>query len=100
MKRDLKSMNHSASFTPEEMRTLAGQADPAMINSVQKTIDAYSGKSESELMNELKRITGAQMNAGQLTPEGMDAVAQKLSPMLTPQQRARMQAVLRQLKGQ
>ena len=56
-------------------------------------------KSEAELMRELKRMTGEQMHKGQLTHEGMDAMAAKIAPMLTEQQRRRMQEVLRQLKG-
>lgn len=100
MKRDLKSMRTSIPLSEEELKKLTSEADPRMITSVQHTVEAYSGKSEAELMSELKRMTGAEMSSGALTPEGMDAVADKLSPMLTPQQRKKMQEVLRQLKGQ
>ena len=99
LKRDLKSMKRGTSLDQREMQKLAAEADPHMVNGMQKTIDAYSGKSDAELMRELRRMTGEQMSRGQLTPEGMDAMAAKIAPMLTEQQRRRMQEVLRQLKG-
>ena len=100
MKRDLKSMRRDVPKNSDEMQKLISQADPRTVNNIQRTIDTYSGRSDAELMGELKRMTGAQMRDGSLTPDGMDAVAAKLAPMLTPEQQRRMQQVLRQLKGQ
>ena len=77
---------------------MAQEADPAAVHGVQEAVEHYSQKSESELYGDLKRMTSAQMQSGELTPEGMDAVAARLAPMLTPEQRQRMQALLSQLK--
>ena len=99
MKRDLKSMRRELPNNKDEAQKILSQADPRTVNSIQQTIDAYSGKSETELMGELRRMTDAQLHSGSLTPNGMDAMAAKLAPMLTPEQQQRMQQVLRQLKG-
>jgi len=99
LKRDLKSMRRDLPKSRDELQKTMAQADPHTVSNIQKTIDAYSGKSDAELMGELKRMTGAQLRDGSLTPEGMDTVAAKLAPMLTPEQQRRMQQVLRQLKG-
>ena len=99
MKRDLKSMRRELPNNKDEAQKILSQADPRTVNSIQQTIDAYAGKSETELMGELRRMTDAQLRSGSLTPNGMDAMAAKLAPMLTPEQQRRMQQVLRQLKG-
>lgn len=99
MKRDLKSMRRELPNNKDEAQKILSQADPRTVNSIQQTIDAYAGKSETELMGELRRMTDAQLRSGSLTPNGMDAMVAKLAPMLTPEQQRRMQQVLRQLKG-
>ena len=63
---------------------------PAAEPSVQELVDAYSGKSEQELLGALQGMS-AQERAD------MRAFASELAPMLTGAQREKLAAVLRQL---
>ena len=74
MKRSLRNMKKS----------------PAAEPSVQELVDAYSGKSEQELLRALQGMS-AQERAD------MRAFASELAPMLTGAQREKLAAVLRQL---
>lgn len=76
MKRDLKSMKRPA-------------ADP----SVQNLVDAYSGKSEQELLQALQGMSAEERAA-------MRSFARELAPMLNDAQKRKLDALLRQFGGQ
>lgn len=67
--------------------------NPDMMGNINEAVSRYGGKSETELMNEL---AGAKEH-GLLDAAQLSDVAAKLAPMLTPEQRERLSAVLRQL---
>ena len=106
MKRDLRSMKgsdmpqqHAGMPTQEELARMAQSIDSNTAGNIQNIVNQYSGKSDNELLSELKRVTGEQKEAGQLDDNTMENVANRLSPMLNAQQRQRLQDVIRQLKG-
>ena len=53
---------------------------------------------EDALMDELKRMTKEQEQAGQMSPTRMEEIYQTLSPFLTDRQREKMREVIRRLK--
>ncbi len=53
---------------------------------------------EEALMDELKRMTREQEQAGQMPPTRMEEIYQTLSPFLTERQREKMREVIRRLK--
>lgn len=78
----------------DEMKKAAEQADPNLISNVQNVVDKYSGKSETELIQELT----AAKQSGLIDPEALQSVAGRIAPMLTPDQQQRLQSVLKQLQ--
>ena len=53
---------------------------------------------EDALMDELKRMTKEQEQAGQMSPTRMEEIYQTLSPFLTEKQREKMREVIRRLR--
>ncbi len=53
---------------------------------------------EDALMDELKRMTKEQEQAGEMSPTRMEEIYQTLSPFLTDRQREKMREVIRRLK--
>ena len=53
---------------------------------------------EDALMEELKRMTREQEQAGEMSPTRMEEIYQTLSPFLTDRQREKMREVIRRLK--
>ena len=53
---------------------------------------------EEALMDELKRMTREQEQAGQMPPTRMEEIYQTLSPFLTERQREKVREVIRRLK--
>ena len=49
-------------------------------------------------MDELKRMTKEQEQAGEMSPTRMEEIYQTLSPFLTEKQREKMREVIRRLK--
>ena len=78
----------------ENMKGAAQNMDPAMMNNVQDAINKYGNKSEGELMGELMNAK----HSGLIDPGELAGVAQKIAPMLTPEQRQRLDSVLKQLQ--
>ena len=67
--------------------------NPAMLNDVQSVVDKYGGKSEQELIGEL----AAAKRSGIIDPNELASVAGKIAPMLTAEQKQRLESVLKQL---
>lgn len=66
---------------------------PAADPSVQNLVDAYSGKSEQELLQALQGMSAEERAA-------MRTFAAELAPMLNDAQKRRLDALLRQFGGQ
>jgi len=86
--------NKSGGEQPQQRDT-----NHALPPQMQDVAQAYEGKSQQELMGELMRITRQQKAAGELDDAGIDAMAGSILPMLTPEQREKMDAILHYLKG-
>ncbi len=77
-------------LTPEQRRQFE-----AMKNTAAK----YRGKSEDELMRELKQTVQKDKAAGTLTDKKMENFQKKISPMLNEQQRKKLDKIMKELKG-
>lgn len=65
---------------------------PAAEPSVQELVDAYSGKSEQELLSALQGMNAQERAA-------MRGFAEELAPMLNDAQKRKLSALLRQFAG-
>ena len=66
---------------------------------VAEFIQANSGKSEAELMDQLKSITDAEREAGTMNDTKLEEIYGKLYPYLTQAQRQKMEQVIARLKS-
>lgn len=78
----------------KEAKKAAEQMDPNMLGNVQNAVNKYARKSEAELMQEL----AAAKQSGLIDPAALASVAERIGPMLTPEQQQRLEAVLKQLQ--
>ena len=92
MKRDIRSVIGQEHNYKEP----AQDANPELMNNVQDAMNHYSGKSSDELMRELKGFR----EAGVIDDASLENVAEKIAPMLTPEQQQRMEHIMRQLRGE
>ena len=65
---------------------------------VERFLTARKGSSEDALMEELKRMTREQEQAGEMSSTRMEEIYATLSPFLTEKQREKMREVIRRLK--
>ena len=79
MKRSLRGSRQQPLPDMNNLNQTAQNIDPAMLNDVQSVVDKYGGKSEQELIGELAAVAG------------------KIAPMLTAEQKQRLESVLKQL---
>lgn len=77
-------------LTPEQRRQFE-----AMKNTAAK----YRGRSEDELMRELKQTVQKDKAAGTLTDKKMENFQKKISPILNEQQRKKLDKIMKELKG-
>ena len=77
-------------LTPEQKRQFE-----AMKNTAAK----YRGKSEEELMRELKQTVQKDKASGTLNDKKMENFQKKISPMLNEQQRKKLEKIMKELKG-
>lgn len=77
-------------LTPEQRRQFE-----AMKNTAAK----YRGRSEDELMRELKQTVQKDKAVGTLTDKKMENFQKKISPMLNEQQRKKLDKIMKELKG-
>ncbi len=96
MAKSLKSISDKkkGTNTPVQEQIPDNVEIPDEINSV---IDRYSGKSEAELMQELKKVTAQQKSSGTFDRSSMLETMQKLSPMLNDEQRRKLKQITDQL---
>ena len=65
---------------------------------IQEAMEKLNGKSKSELFDALAQATREEREAGTMDNTRMDEIYEKLSPMLSESQRARMREILARLK--
>ena len=65
---------------------------------MERFLQQRQSSGEDALMDELKRMTKEQEQAGQMSPTRMEEIYQTLSPFLTDRQREKMREVIRRLK--
>ena len=99
MKRDLRgSKKQNASQPPPQQYAEIAQnvmnSNPEAFGNVQNIVNHYGGKSEAELLGELKGFR----ESGIMDPAALQSVAQKIAPMLTPEQQQRLFGVMQQLQ--
>ncbi len=96
MKRTLQGSKSTKTPLPntDTMNQPVQNADPNQINEIQNIMNHYGGKSETELMDELRQAR----QAGAIDPNELANVAQRLAPMLTPEQQQRLLYVMQQLQ--
>lgn len=70
-------------MTPEEM---------------EKFVNDRQNSGEDALLDELKRMTREQEQAGEMSPTRMEEIYRSLSPFLSEAQREKMREVIRRLK--
>lgn len=85
MKPDMNPKN----LTPEQKKQM---------EELKKTASKYKGKSEKELMNELRHIQNKD-GGSSMSPEKMRKFKQKVSPMLNNQQKSKLDQLLRELEN-
>ena len=93
MKRSLRGSRQQPLPDMNNLNQTAQNIDPAMLNDVQSVVDKYGGKSEQELIGEL----AADKRSGIIDPNELASVAGKIAPMLTAEQKQRLESVLKQL---
>lgn len=77
------------SMTPEQR---------AQMEKLKKTAQRYQNKSEGELMRELKSAMDKGKADGSLNDKQIEAFRTKVSPLLTPAQRTRLNSILKNMK--
>lgn len=77
-------------LTPEQRR---------QFETMKNTAAKYRGRSEDELMRELKQTVQKDKAAGTLTDKKMENFQKKISPMLNEQQRKKLDKIMKELKG-
>ena len=65
---------------------------------MERFLTVRKGSSEDALMEELKRMTREQEQAGEMSPTRMEEIYSTLSPFLSESQREKMREVIRRLK--
>ncbi len=101
MKRSIRNYNNAqkkqaAQQMPPEAagyEEMLGQMDPDAVGSMQNAVEHYSGKNDTELMEELRQYRAA----GAFDDRALQDVAARLAPMLTPEQQQRLFSVIQQL---
>lgn len=94
MKRTLRGCKSSGRPDLDELARQAQNLDPSQLQDVQHVVEQYKGKSEQELFAELR----AARENGVIDPAELNGVAQKLAPMLTPDQKQRLFQVMQRLQ--
>lgn len=93
MKRNLRGMK----MDPEIMARMAGPEGQKAMADMESVMARYQGKSQNELMEELKRMIAAERAAGRLSDARIREVTNMMGAMLSPAERERMEQVLSQL---
>lgn len=68
-------------------------------NDASRVYEQYSGRSEDELFSELIRATNEQKQAGTFDMDGLSELESALSPMLSDEQKKKLDRLLSVLRG-
>lgn len=90
--RDTKNKKGAVPFTDP------GTLDKERQAFFRKTVEQNRGKSADELKRELFETARAQKQAGQFDPAGLENFMRSVGPMLSPEQYAQMETLVRSLK--
>ncbi len=95
MKRDLRGSKGTVQPTGPQVHPQVFQGvDAQKLQDAQSAVEHYGGMNEAQLMQELKGFR----EAGVMDDEALTNMARQVSPMLTPEQQARLGALLTQLR--
>ncbi|MEG1810436.1 MAG: hypothetical protein RR232_02460 [Clostridia bacterium] len=87
-------MKRSTPISQHDLDEAAKQINPDTMKNVQDIVNHYSGKSDHELINELKGFK----KTGVMGDAELANVANKIFPMLSREQQLRLSSILDQLK--
>ncbi len=79
-------------------RLIAKEVIPTTPEEMERFLQQRQNSGEDALMDELKRMTKEQEQAGEMSSTRMEEIYQTLSPFLTDRQREKMREVIRRLK--
>lgn len=71
---------------------------PQTFASPEDAINAYSRMSEEDLTSEMMRVAGQQKADGTFDPAELERLCATMSPMLTPEQNAKMRRLIEEVK--
>ena len=66
---------------------------------IRRAVEQNQGRDKDDLQKELFERVRAQKQAGQFDPAGLESFMQSVGPMLSPEQRAQMETLVRSLKN-
>lgn len=87
--KDLRSLKNNT-----EVAQQIENMDPASVEQMQHAVEQYQNKSEGELYDELRR----KVHDGNVNQQRINAMAEKLIPLLDPSQQERLRAIVNDLK--
>ena len=90
---------HRATFRILPHKLIAKGVIPTTPEEMERFLQERQSSGEDALMDELKRMTKEQEQAGEMSPTRMEEIYQTLSPFLTDRQREKMREVIRRLKS-
>ena len=85
------------SQTRNEAQAGSAQFSGEQQANIESMMNAYGGKSEAELMDELKRMTDSQKRNGSFDASAMQKTAESIMPMLTSEQRQKLIGIMNML---
>lgn len=71
---------------------------PRNFSSPEEAINAYSRMSEEDLTSEMMRVASEQKADGTFNAEELERMCASISPMLTPEQQAKMRRLIDEVK--
>ena len=75
-----------------------GKEQQAQFNTFKKMAKQYEGKSQDQLMAELKQVAAQQRQSGHLDNKKLEEFKQTIGPMLDAQQSQKLNSILSMLK--
>lgn len=80
-------------------KTVYENLEPADKQKAEEYMKKYGGKSESELMNELFKKVREKKASGTFSTGELDKFADSMKNVLSPEQRQKMQSIIKSLKN-
>ena len=100
MKKDLRSKAFGAKeFNGKSEQEVLKDIDKDKMNDVKKFYSQYAGKDEKELKSTLFDMAKKGREDGSLSDKEIDAMAQKLSPMLDSKKREKLNSLIAMMKN-